>query len=94
MSPKGLGDSPKSFSFALCLHPLPVVIVSSGVNLERVNPRPFPTHSARESKWAKAEVVLKSGNSVFKRNRVDSGNRPLGPRSQPIRLAYINIVQS
>uniref|UniRef100_M1DB44 Uncharacterized protein n=1 Tax=Solanum tuberosum TaxID=4113 RepID=M1DB44_SOLTU len=27
---------------------------------------------ARESEWAKAEVVLKSGNSVFKRTRVDS----------------------
>ncbi|KAG5584875.1 hypothetical protein H5410_045309, partial [Solanum commersonii] len=28
------------------------------VHLERVNPSPFPTHSARESEWAKAEVVL------------------------------------
>ncbi|KAG5571353.1 hypothetical protein H5410_061119 [Solanum commersonii] len=51
----------------------PVVIGSSWVQLERVNPRPFPTHSARESEWAKGEVVLKSGNSVFKRNQVDSG---------------------
>ncbi|KAG5589813.1 hypothetical protein H5410_040327 [Solanum commersonii] len=43
------------------------------VQLERVNPRYFPTHSARESEWAKVEAVLKSDNSVFKRNRVDSG---------------------
>ncbi|KAG5599140.1 hypothetical protein H5410_030510 [Solanum commersonii] len=26
--------------------------------LERVNPSPSPTHSARESEWAKAKVVL------------------------------------
>uniref|UniRef100_M1BQ41 Uncharacterized protein n=1 Tax=Solanum tuberosum TaxID=4113 RepID=M1BQ41_SOLTU len=26
--------------------------------LERVNPSPFPTHSARESEWVKAEAVL------------------------------------
>ena len=26
--------------------------------LERVNPSPFPTHSAQESKWAKAEVTF------------------------------------
>ncbi|KAG5631622.1 hypothetical protein H5410_003339 [Solanum commersonii] len=37
------------------------------------NPRPFPTHSARESEWAKVESVLKSSKSVFERNRVDSG---------------------
>ncbi|KAG5606214.1 hypothetical protein H5410_027706 [Solanum commersonii] len=37
------------------------------VQLERVNPRPFSTLSARESEWAKAEVVLKSSNSVFER---------------------------
>ncbi|KAG5630903.1 hypothetical protein H5410_002620 [Solanum commersonii] len=28
------------------------------VKLERVNPRPFPTHSARESEWAKVAAVL------------------------------------
>ncbi|WMV09113.1 hypothetical protein MTR67_002498 [Solanum verrucosum] len=50
-----------------------MVIGSSWVHLERVNPRPFPTLSARESEWAKTEVVLKCGNSVFERNRVDSG---------------------
>ncbi|KAG5631569.1 hypothetical protein H5410_003286, partial [Solanum commersonii] len=49
-----------------------VVIGSSWFLLERVNPRPSPTLSARESEWAKAEVVLKSGNSVFERNRVYS----------------------
>ncbi|KAG5613718.1 hypothetical protein H5410_013542, partial [Solanum commersonii] len=30
------------------------------VQLERVNPSPSPTHSARESEWAKAEVLLKA----------------------------------
>ncbi|KAG5585306.1 hypothetical protein H5410_045740, partial [Solanum commersonii] len=33
-------------------------IGSTWVHLERVNPSPSPTHSARESEWAKAEVVL------------------------------------
>ncbi|KAG5605520.1 hypothetical protein H5410_027012, partial [Solanum commersonii] len=28
------------------------------VQLERVNLSPFPTHSARESEWAKEEVVF------------------------------------
>ncbi|KAG5611033.1 hypothetical protein H5410_022314 [Solanum commersonii] len=59
---------------------------------KRVNPRPFPTHSTRESEWAKAEVVLKCCNSVFERNRVDLGNycnHSLGTRPQPIRLGYI-----
>ncbi|KAG5585634.1 hypothetical protein H5410_046068 [Solanum commersonii] len=28
------------------------------VHLERVNPSPSPIHSARESEWAKVEVVL------------------------------------
>ena len=35
-----------------------MVIGSKCAQLERVNPRPSPTHSARESEWAKAEVVL------------------------------------
>ncbi|KAG5611013.1 hypothetical protein H5410_022294 [Solanum commersonii] len=50
-----------------------VVIGSSWVQLERVNPRPSPTLSDQESEWAKAEVVLKSGNLVFERNQIDSG---------------------
>ncbi|KAG5571669.1 hypothetical protein H5410_061435, partial [Solanum commersonii] len=29
-------------------------------NIERVNPSPSPTHSARESEWAKVEAVLKA----------------------------------
>ncbi|KAG5615167.1 hypothetical protein H5410_014991, partial [Solanum commersonii] len=33
-------------------------IGSTWVQLERVNPSPSPTHSARESEWAKAEAVL------------------------------------
>uniref|UniRef100_M1DJN2 Uncharacterized protein n=1 Tax=Solanum tuberosum TaxID=4113 RepID=M1DJN2_SOLTU len=28
------------------------------VQLDKVNPSPSPTHSARESEWAKAEIVL------------------------------------
>ncbi|KAG5630764.1 hypothetical protein H5410_002481 [Solanum commersonii] len=40
-----------------------------------MNPRPSPTLLARESEWANAEAVLKSDNSVFERNRVDSGLR-------------------
>uniref|UniRef100_M1DNG7 Uncharacterized protein n=1 Tax=Solanum tuberosum TaxID=4113 RepID=M1DNG7_SOLTU len=35
-------------------------IGSIWVQLERVNPSPSPTHSARESEWANAEVVLKA----------------------------------
>ncbi|KAG5631420.1 hypothetical protein H5410_003137, partial [Solanum commersonii] len=42
------------------------------IELKRVNPRLFPTHSAPESEWAKAEIVLKISNSVFERNQVDS----------------------
>ncbi|KAG5576572.1 hypothetical protein H5410_056706, partial [Solanum commersonii] len=33
-------------------------IGSTWVQLERVNLSPSPTHSARESEWAKAEAVL------------------------------------
>uniref|UniRef100_M1ALB9 Uncharacterized protein n=1 Tax=Solanum tuberosum TaxID=4113 RepID=M1ALB9_SOLTU len=50
-----------------------VVIGSSWVQHERVNPRPFTTHSTRESEWANAKAVLKCSNSVFERNWVDSG---------------------
>ncbi|KAG5615991.1 hypothetical protein H5410_015815 [Solanum commersonii] len=46
---------------------------SSWVQLKRVNHRPSPTLSTRESEWANAEVVLKYGNSVFERIRVDLG---------------------
>uniref|UniRef100_M1DN13 Uncharacterized protein n=1 Tax=Solanum tuberosum TaxID=4113 RepID=M1DN13_SOLTU len=35
-------------------------IGSTWVQLERVNSSPSPTHSARESEWAKAEAVLKA----------------------------------
>ncbi|KAG5594752.1 hypothetical protein H5410_035984, partial [Solanum commersonii] len=38
------------------VHLKPVVIGSSWVQLERVNPRPSPTHSAGESEWAKGEA--------------------------------------
>uniref|UniRef100_M1DUJ3 Uncharacterized protein n=1 Tax=Solanum tuberosum TaxID=4113 RepID=M1DUJ3_SOLTU len=50
-----------------------MVIGSSWVQLERVNPRPSPTYSARESEWAKAKAMLNCCNSVFERNRVDLG---------------------
>ncbi|KAG5571871.1 hypothetical protein H5410_061637 [Solanum commersonii] len=52
-----------------------MVIGSSWVQLERVNPRPSPTLSARETEWDKAEAMLKYSNSVFERNRVDSWER-------------------
>ncbi|KAG5580599.1 hypothetical protein H5410_051226 [Solanum commersonii] len=55
-----------------------VVIGSPWVQLERVNPSPFPTHSSQESEWVKEEALLKSGNSVFERNRVDLETAPLG----------------
>ncbi|KAG5576273.1 hypothetical protein H5410_056407 [Solanum commersonii] len=42
--------------------------MSSWVQLEGMNPRPSPTHLARESEWAKAKVVFNCCNSVFKRN--------------------------
>ncbi|KAG5580235.1 hypothetical protein H5410_050862, partial [Solanum commersonii] len=35
-------------------------IGSTWVQLERVNPSPSPTHSARESEWDKVEAVLKA----------------------------------
>ncbi|WMV09044.1 hypothetical protein MTR67_002429 [Solanum verrucosum] len=35
-------------------------------SLERVNPSPSPTHSARESEWAKADAVL---NATTRRSR-------------------------
>ncbi|KAG5590923.1 hypothetical protein H5410_041437, partial [Solanum commersonii] len=35
-------------------------IGSTWVHLGRVNPSPSPTHSARESEWAKVEAVLKA----------------------------------
>ncbi|KAG5629742.1 hypothetical protein H5410_001459 [Solanum commersonii] len=34
------------------------VIGSTWVQLERVNPSPSPTHSARESEWAKTRLCL------------------------------------
>uniref|UniRef100_M1DZK4 Uncharacterized protein n=1 Tax=Solanum tuberosum TaxID=4113 RepID=M1DZK4_SOLTU len=44
--------------------------------IKRVNPKPSPTQSARESEWAKAKVVLHCCLLVFERNRFDSGTRP------------------
>uniref|UniRef100_M1D9Z9 Uncharacterized protein n=1 Tax=Solanum tuberosum TaxID=4113 RepID=M1D9Z9_SOLTU len=55
-----------------------MVIGSSWVQLERVNPRPSPTHSARENEWAKVKVVLKCCNLLFERSRVDSSGRARG----------------
>ncbi|KAG5614947.1 hypothetical protein H5410_014771 [Solanum commersonii] len=49
-----------------------VVIRSSWVQLERVNPSPSPTLLARESEWSNVEALLKYDNSVFERNRVYS----------------------
>ncbi|KAG5595633.1 hypothetical protein H5410_036865 [Solanum commersonii] len=55
-------------TFVFELNEIPVFIGSSWVQPKRVNPRPSPTLSARDSEWAKAEDVLKCGNSVFERN--------------------------
>ncbi|KAG5599817.1 hypothetical protein H5410_031187, partial [Solanum commersonii] len=48
------------------------IIGSLWVQLERVNPRPSPTHSARESDWAKVKAGSNCGLSVFERKRFDS----------------------
>ncbi|WMV54928.1 hypothetical protein MTR67_048313 [Solanum verrucosum] len=45
-----------------------VGIELSWVQLERVNPKPFSTHLARESEWTKAKVVLHCFLLVFERN--------------------------
>ncbi|KAG5610260.1 hypothetical protein H5410_021541 [Solanum commersonii] len=43
------------------------------VQLSRVKPKPSPTHSARESEWTKAKVVLHFRLLVFERNWFHSG---------------------
>uniref|UniRef100_M1E0G4 Uncharacterized protein n=1 Tax=Solanum tuberosum TaxID=4113 RepID=M1E0G4_SOLTU len=58
-----------------------MVIGLSWVQLERVNPKPSPTHSARESEWTKAKVVLHCCLLVFDRNRFDS--RSVAPADAP-----------
>ncbi|KAG5632752.1 hypothetical protein H5410_004469, partial [Solanum commersonii] len=40
--------------------------------LERVNPKPFSTHSAEESEWTKVKAVLHCFLLVFERNQFDS----------------------
>ncbi|KAG5580605.1 hypothetical protein H5410_051232, partial [Solanum commersonii] len=42
------------------------------VQLKRVNPKPFSTHSARESEWTKAKAVLNICLLVFEKNQFDS----------------------
>ncbi|KAG5605933.1 hypothetical protein H5410_027425, partial [Solanum commersonii] len=80
-------------------------IWSTWVLLKRVNPSPFPTHSAQESEWAKAEVVLKAATQCSRETELNRGkllereftptiNRSLGTRPQPIRLGSITIVRS
>ncbi|KAG5585109.1 hypothetical protein H5410_045543 [Solanum commersonii] len=49
-----------------------MLIRLSWVQLERVNPKLSPTHSAQESEWTKAKVVLHCRLSVFERNWFDS----------------------
>ncbi|KAG5589976.1 hypothetical protein H5410_040490, partial [Solanum commersonii] len=41
--------------------------------LERVNSKPFFTHSARESEWTKVKASLNCCLLVFERNQFDSG---------------------
>ncbi|KAG5571355.1 hypothetical protein H5410_061121, partial [Solanum commersonii] len=43
----------------------------SWVQLERVNPKLFSTHSAQESEWTKAKDMLHCCLLVFVRNQFD-----------------------
>uniref|UniRef100_M1DMU4 Integrase core domain containing protein n=1 Tax=Solanum tuberosum TaxID=4113 RepID=M1DMU4_SOLTU len=43
------------------------------VELERVNPSPSPTHSARESEWAKAEPVLNAATRCSRETQLIRG---------------------
>ena len=43
------------------------------VQLERVNPSPSPTHSARESEWDKAEVVIKAATRCSRETELIKG---------------------
>ncbi|KAG5631451.1 hypothetical protein H5410_003168 [Solanum commersonii] len=45
----------------------------SWVQLERVNHKPFSTHSTRESEWTTGKAVLHCCLLVFERNQFDSG---------------------
>ncbi|KAG5585235.1 hypothetical protein H5410_045669, partial [Solanum commersonii] len=53
-------------------------IGSTWVQLKRVNPSPSPTHSARESEWAKAEAVLKAATQCSRETELIRGTAPLG----------------
>uniref|UniRef100_M1D929 Uncharacterized protein n=1 Tax=Solanum tuberosum TaxID=4113 RepID=M1D929_SOLTU len=53
----------------------------SWVQLEKVNLKPFSTHSARESEWTKAKAVLNCCLLVFERNQFDS-RRNMPPRKK------------
>ncbi|KAG5572700.1 hypothetical protein H5410_062466 [Solanum commersonii] len=44
------------------------------VQLERVNPSPSPTHSARESEWVKAEDVLHAASGCPRGAHLILGN--------------------
>uniref|UniRef100_M1DZ14 Integrase core domain containing protein n=1 Tax=Solanum tuberosum TaxID=4113 RepID=M1DZ14_SOLTU len=48
-------------------------IGSTWVQLERVNPSPSPTHTARESEWAKAEVVLNAATRCSRKTELIRG---------------------
>ncbi|WMV37689.1 hypothetical protein MTR67_031074 [Solanum verrucosum] len=56
------------------------IIVGLGrheVQLERVNPSPSPSHSARESEWAKAEAVLHAATRCLRETVLIRGDETL-----------------
>uniref|UniRef100_M1DFL3 Putative plant transposon protein domain-containing protein n=1 Tax=Solanum tuberosum TaxID=4113 RepID=M1DFL3_SOLTU len=53
-------------------------IGSTWVKLERVNPSPSPTHSARESEWVKAEVVLNVATQCSRETELIRGPVEIG----------------
>ncbi|KAG5571843.1 hypothetical protein H5410_061609 [Solanum commersonii] len=58
-------------------------IGSTWVQLERVNPSPSPTHSARETKSSKAEAVLKTETRCSREIESIQGIAPVGLDPNP-----------
>ncbi|KAG5631685.1 hypothetical protein H5410_003402 [Solanum commersonii] len=67
----------------------PVVIGSSWVQLERLNPRPSTTHSARESEWDNAETVLKCATRCSREIKLIRVTAPLELDPNPFGLVIL-----